>query len=171
LPDAPRALALRRATPEDVDAVHALLAAAGEHLARRGWTNWLPPYARDRLAADVVEREMWMAHDDEGALVATFTLAPSPPIPYEPPPWPEPALPARYLNRLAVDPAQHGRGLGAWCLGEIDRIARESGAAAVRCDVLAANASLCAFYERHGYVRHGERSRRGWTFACCEGVL
>ena len=121
------------------------------------------------------ERDVYVVHDDVvdegGALVATFTLAPTPARPYEPEPWPERGLPALYLNRLAVDPRRQGTGIGGWCLTRVEALAREVGAAAVRCDVLAANVALRAFYERNGYVASGERAHSGWTFACYELTL
>lgn len=159
---------LRLATADDAGALHALLAAAGRHLLAQGFDNWTPPYPADRFAADVargVVHGAWL----DGAAVATFTLAPDPPRPYEPHiRWQAPDAPARYLNRLAIDPARQRAGLGRWCLAAIDALAREAGAVAVRCDVLAANAGVRAFYERHGYAYRGERAHAGRTFASYE---
>jgi GNAT superfamily N-acetyltransferase len=171
----PTDLRARRAGEGDVDGVHALLAAAGRSLARQGFGNWDPPYPIERLRADVRERDVYVVHDhviDEGgAPVATFTLAPIPTRPYEPEPWLERGVLALYLNRLAVDPLLQGRGVGGWCLARVEALAREAGAAAVRCDVLAANVALRASYERRGYVARGERAHSGWTFACYELTL
>jgi len=83
-------------------------------------------------------------------------------------PWPVGGLAALYLNRLAVHPGRQGKGLGSWCLAPIAEHCRATGFAAVRCDVLAANADLCAFYERHGYVERGRRSRSAFEFASYE---
>lgn len=162
---------LRRAVRADAPAVQALLAAAGEALARQGFANWLPPYPLERLARDVDERDVYVVHSADAEVAATFTLAPTAARPYQPAPWPDADLPAQYLNRLAVAPALQGRGLGSWCLREIERLARAAGARAIRCDVLAANAVLRRFYERHGYVARGKRSHSGWTFACYERLL
>lgn len=160
-------LHLRRASPDDAGTVHALLAAAGRALAEQGFRNWDPPYPLERVARDVAEREVWLAERGERA-VATYTLAPAPVRPYVPAPWRDVAAPALYLNRLAVDPSLQGQGFGAACLAAIDVRAAALGARAIRCDVLAANARLCACYERHGYERRGERAHSGWTFACYE---
>jgi len=150
--------------------VHALLAAAGRHLARQGFRNWDPPYSIERLRADLRERDVYVVRDGDD-LVATFTLAPEPARPYAPEPWSARGVKALYLNRLAVDPARQGQALGGWCLSLVAARAREAGAAAVRCDVLTANEALRAFYERRGYVARGERSHSGWTFTVYELVL
>lgn len=166
--------AVARACAAEVDAVHALLAAAGTRLAERGFRNWLPHYPRERVAADVADGVVFLVRDpgDRAArLRAVFTLRAAPVRPYLPPPWPEPDAPARYLNRIAVHPGAQGRGLGAWCLAWAVARAEAEGARALRCDVLAANAGLRAFYERAGFVARGTRTHSGWTFACYERAL
>ena len=165
------AFLLRRAAADDVPALHALLVAAGRHLAAQGFTNWDPPYPIERLAADVARRVVHGAWDG-GEAVATFTLAPVPPRPYEPHiRWLDPDAPAQYLNRLAIHPSRQRAGLGRWCLAAIDAMARDEGAVAVRCDVLFANRGVRDFYERHGYEFRGERAHGGRMFASYERVL
>ena len=161
----------RRAGVRDADDVARLLAAAGARLAAEGFRNWDPPYAVERVRRDAAEREVWLVREDDDSAVATYTLATAPARPYDPAPWPDPTLPAVYLNRLAVDPARQGTGLGAWCLAAIDARAAALGARAVRCDVLRENGALRRFYERRGYVAHGERAHSGWTFVCYERRL
>jgi ribosomal protein S18 acetylase RimI-like enzyme len=164
-------LALRRAGPIDVAVVHALLAAAGEALRARGFGNWTPPYPAERIAVDVVTRDVWLAETGDGEPVATFMLGAEPHRAYAAMAWARPDAPARYVNRVAVHPAHEGRGIGGWCLAEAARLAREGGAAALRCDVLRENARLCRFYERNGFVARGTREHSGWTFTCYEREL
>jgi GNAT superfamily N-acetyltransferase len=160
----------RRAGLDDVDTVARLLAAAGARLAADGFRNWDPPYPADRVRHDVEAREVWVVIEDD-VPVATYTLARAPSRPYEPPPWPDPGMEGLYLNRLAVDPARQGSGVGGWCLAEVDARAAALDVRAVRCDVLRENAALRQFYERRGYVAHGERAHSGWTFVCYEKRL
>lgn len=75
---------------------------------------------------------------------------------------------ARYLNRLAVDPARTGQGIGRWCLAHLAESCARHGVTAIRCDVLAANAPLRRFYERAGYALRGTRTHSGWEFVCYE---
>jgi ribosomal protein S18 acetylase RimI-like enzyme len=166
---------LRRATPADAAGVHALLVAAGRDLATRGFLNWSTPYPREKLDADVVSREVYVAFADDDARqrrpAATFTLGATPARADAPTHWLVPHAPARYLNRLAVDPALQGRGLGGWCLERIEEIAHAAGASAVRCEVLRANSVVRRLYERHGYEERGEWHRPDWTFTCYERML
>lgn len=166
----PPAPVLRRARAEDAAPLHALIAAAGRHLLAQGFDNWTPPYPLERFVADVAAGTVYGAWDDAGP-VATFTLAPAPPRPYEDMRlWAEPDAPACYLNRLAIDPARQRAGLGRWCLARVDDLARDAGARAVRCDVLFANAGVRGFYERSGYALRGERVHGGRRFATYERV-
>jgi len=158
------------ATPADVDAVHALLAAAGERLSKRGYPNWLPAYPRARVAENVDDGIVWGVRS-AGELVATYTLRPLATHPYRNIDWHDPDARARYLNRLAVDPKHQGRGIGRWCLEQVELECRRDGATAVRCDVLQANVPLRRFYERHGYEARGERFHSGWHFTVYERVL
>jgi len=164
------ALALRRAGTADAARVTALLAAAGAALVTQGFRNWERAYPLELVLRDIERRAVFLGIDGDDA-VATFTLGHAPVIPYVPPPWPDAALAAVYLNRMAVLPARQETGVGGWCLAEIDREARALGAAAVRCDVLADNHRACRFYERAGYVSWGTREHSGWTFRCCERRL
>lgn len=164
----------RRAAEHEAEQVARLLAAAGRCLAAQGFDNWDPPYPLDRVQADVAAGRVWIVRDADGAvdtIRATYTLAAESPRPYDPAPWPDPSRSARYLNRLAVDPARQGSGVGAWCLARIAEETRAQGADAVRCDVLARNERVRRFYERHGYVACGTRSHGGRTFASYECVV
>jgi ribosomal protein S18 acetylase RimI-like enzyme len=163
-----------RARADDTDAVHALLAAAGRHLAARGFRNWEPPYPRERVATDVAEGVVFVVRGPgpgAGGPLATYALRGAPGRPYVPAPWADPAAPACYLSRLAVTPDAQGQGVGAWCLRRVAAQAVAAGARAVRCDVLAANAGLRSFYERAGYRARGTRVHSGWEFACYERLL
>ena len=166
-------LVVRRATPDEAPLVHALLTRCGQHLAEtRGLTNWLPPYPLERVREECTPgaspRSVWTVWDG-GRLVATFTLAHEPPVVHDVTvAWSDPAAPALYVNRLAVEPARQGHGIGEWCTAEIERRAVAEGCRVVRLDALASNASLVAFYHRRGYVERGRRTGSGREFICFE---
>lgn len=160
------------ATADDIDAVHALLARAGQGLAVLGYKNWIPAYPRERLVDSVEHGALWTVRDTTtGDLVATYTLRTAPPHPYEGIAWGAPDDNARYLGRLAVDPERQGAGIGRWCLAHIAGECTQRGASSVRCDVLSANQKLRRIYERAGYVARGEREHSGWRFAVYELML
>jgi GNAT superfamily N-acetyltransferase len=165
-----RGLTLRRATVDDASRLHELVVAAGLAMAEQGFRNWLSPVTAERFVEDIGTREVYVV-SDRGLAVGTFTLAATARRPYSPEPWLDPGAPALYLSRLAVDPPLQGGGIGGWCLGRIERLARERGARAVRCDVLTANTRLCRLYERFGYEQRGERAHSGWDFTCYERLI
>jgi GNAT superfamily N-acetyltransferase len=160
----------RRANARDDEAVRALLAAVGDELARQGFLNWMPAWSLERVRTVLATRDVYVVHDGT-ELVASYVLGSTPVTPYTTPPWPTPRLTALYLNRLAVAPPLQRRGVGSWCLGDIDERARAAGALAIRCDVLETNAALHAFYQRHGYVPRGQRSHSGWAFISYEKLI
>jgi len=160
-------LGLRRATVADAPRLQEIVAAAGRALAEQGFSNWLPPEVTERFVEAIATREVFVLDIGVNS-VATFTLGSTARRPYLPEPWRDPSAPALYLNRLAVDPALQGGGIGRRCLEEIERLARERGAQAIRCDVLTANARLRRLYEGLGYEARGERSHGGWDFTCYE---
>ena len=179
---------MRRATVADAARLHEIVAAAGRALADEGFRNWLSPDPVERIAEDIGTREVYvvsapgtprlgarLAQFDAAGWgqtpLATFTLGPTARRPYSPEPWVDPSAPAFYLNRLAVDPRLQGAGIGSWCLQRIERLPRDRGVQAVRCDVLTANTRLCRLYERVGYEARGARSHSGWQFTCYERVI
>lgn len=167
-----RRFEVRPATARDQEAIYTLLAEAGARLAADGYFNWTPPYPRERIAADLAGGVMHLVFSPEGnsrdAPLATYTLRAEPVHSYRPPPWPRPSLRAWYLNRLAVSVAAQGNGVGSWCLEHLRRAATAAKIQAIRCDVLADNRALCAFYGRAGYQACGRRAHSGWEFGCYE---
>jgi ribosomal-protein-alanine N-acetyltransferase len=59
------------------------------------------------------------------------------------------------LYSIALDPTEHGRGLGRFLLGASERAAKAHGASFMRLEVRTDNASAIALYEKNGYRRFG----------------
>lgn len=59
------------------------------------------------------------------------------------------------LYSLALDPAEHGRGLGRFLLRSSENAARAHGAAFMRLEVRTDNAGAIALYEKNGYRLFG----------------
>jgi GNAT superfamily N-acetyltransferase len=142
-----------RIGPADVERAHAILLACGRAMAARGLPNWDPPYPLETMRAECTSRAVYLVRED-GADVATFTVAPEPLRPYPDEVF-DAARSALYLNRLAVVPERWGGGLGRWCMADIEARARAAGAALVRFDAFADNPGLREFYRRLGYVERG----------------
>ena len=165
-------LIFEKITPEGADAVHELLTLCGRDLAtRHGFRNWDPPAPLHVIRQDALEREVYLFRS-AGATIATITLGRTASIPYgeDVPRFSGPS-PAVYVNRLAVHPSVQGHGYGRFCMRFAEERARDMGAKAVRCDVLADNARLRAFYEELGYLVMGGRDHSGWHFVCYEKEL
>ncbi len=175
---APDHVRIERARPEQADAILALLAACGRHMTARGLRNWDPPPAtvasiRAEIQAEVVLAALAPGGEVVGAVtvraLATHDYAPD--VADGRVTWGAPAAAARYMNRLAVDPARQGTGLGAQLMAAAEAGARAAGAAALRFDVLAANPDLISWYERRGCAVRGRRRHSGLAFAVMEKLL
>jgi ribosomal protein S18 acetylase RimI-like enzyme len=155
----------------DVMPVQMLLAVCGRHMSQaHGFDNWRAPYPLERLRADARERAVY-AVEEQGTMVATFTLGDRPVHPYDEAIWQRPGEPAVYVNRLAVLPAEQGRGLGRWCMRWIMGKAAKAGRLAVRLDVLEANTRLREFYRALGFAERGRREHSGYAFVCMERLI
>ncbi len=173
-----RPVSTRRAAPEQAEAIHALLVACGRHMTEQGVRNWDPPPATPAsIRAEIVGEIVLVAFEPTSALGGTAPVRSTPTHGYEPDvtegrvAWGLPAAPARYLNRLAVQPAWQGTGLGARLLAAAEVEARAVGAAALRFDVLAANEPVIRWYERRGCSVRGRRRHSGLDFVVMEKLL
>lgn len=158
----------RRLGPGEVEVAHAIVAACGRALAERGFRNWDPPVAVERMRADASDGEVWLV--DDGAPVATYTLTERPPKPW-PPAIFDPRLRALYVNRLAVVPARWRGGVGAACMRDIEALARARGIDRVRLDVFRDNPTVRRFYERLGYAVAGDWDGGDVPLTCLEKEL
>lgn len=162
--------------PDDIDDLYALIVACGEDMWRRlGLDHWKPPITIEMFREYARAKEVFAVEDD-GELVATFTIGFEAPEPYPPSSWADKAHRAIYLNKLAVTPGLQRRGLGRWCMEEIERLAAARGCQAVRFDALTRNVSLLGFYDHLGYRRCGDmfvldEIGRGWDILLYEKVL
>ena len=60
------------------------------------------------------------------------------------------------FQKLATSPDFAGKGVGTFCLGEIERLATEEGCKEVICEVYDKSEHAKAFYEHKGYLVYGE---------------
>jgi GNAT superfamily N-acetyltransferase len=163
-------IAVRRVGPDEVAPLHEIVRACGADLAARlGLHHWDPPLPLEELREHARTREVYAVLDGS-RLVGTFTvgLEAIPRYPREIFSAVEPAL---YLNRLAVLPSMQGRGLGRACMAEVESLARDRGARAVRFDAVAAYTGLRAFYRRLGYAERGPFRLGELPVECFEKLL
>ncbi|MEZ0260827.1 MAG: GNAT family N-acetyltransferase [Alphaproteobacteria bacterium] len=89
--------------------------------------------------------------EEEGRLLASFTLD-TIVADYCKPEWfTHPADPAFYLRSLSVRVDAQGRGVGRAAMAEAENLARKRGMKALRCDAYEGAASAGGFYEKCGF--------------------
>ena len=128
-------MTVRAASPDDLDAIHALEVAAfpGDRLSRRSLRGFLRAAHRPLFVAKFSEKLAGYA------LIALRKGGRS----------------AR-LYSLAVDPGHGRRGVGRALLQACERYARAHGRSALRLEVRYDNASAIALYEKMGYRQFGQ---------------
>jgi ribosomal protein S18 acetylase RimI-like enzyme len=144
-------LTIRRATRDDVEAVHALVTDAARWLAERGSDQWQYSVERHRLAIEraIGRGELWVVDDDAGATIATITLNEY----ADPDFWianddPDDAL---YVHRMAVAREASGQEIGSAMLDWAARQAVDTGRKWLRLDAWATNTALHDYYRRRGF--------------------
>jgi ribosomal protein S18 acetylase RimI-like enzyme len=144
-------LSIRRATPEDIPALHGLIERAyrGES-ARSGWTHEADLLGGQRtdpesLAAIVADQDqVILIAESKGKLQGCVQLSR------------EDGTTA-YLGLLTVDPAIQAGGLGKRLLIHSEDFVRENWQSqAMEMTVIKQRDELIAYYERRGYAQTGE---------------
>ena len=158
-------LTVRRAGPEDVETVAALLEDAAAWILARGIRQWPARFPRRFVAAAIRDHEVYLALDGPQA-VGTFTIQWA-----DEPVWGRRPDDAGYVHRLAVRRDRAGQGLGRWLLARAEERIRAAGRRYLRLDCMAANAGLRRYYESAGFVGRGEVAIGAWLAARYERDL
>ena len=143
-------LDVRRAGPEDVDELVAILSECARWLLERGIEQWPDPFPRERVAALTARGEFHLARLGCEP-VATVALLWS-----DPTFWGERPPDAGYVHALAVRRAHADRGLGARLLDWAEREVAAAEREFLRLDCRTENAALRRYYESVGFERRGE---------------
>src|SRR5437763_12654056 len=160
----------RRVAAEEIEPLHAIVAACGLDLSQRfGFSHWVPPWPLDRMRQEARERSVF-AIEEAGVAIGTFTVGPTSLGDYRETMWrgPEPAL---YLNRLAVRPELQGRGVGRFGMACVEDEARRGGFRSIRFDAIAQHTLLLEFYRALGYAERGPAINHRLDVICFERAL
>jgi GNAT superfamily N-acetyltransferase len=139
---------IRRARPDEIEAVLAVLADAAAWLQTQGVEQWPDRFPTDWVMPAIGAGETWLA-EREGQIVGSLVVQ-----------WDDALFwdgypsDAGYLHRLAV--RRHGGGLGARLLLWAEDHAAAEGKTYLRLDCVASNESLRAYYERAAYQYVGD---------------
>jgi GNAT superfamily N-acetyltransferase len=108
---------------------------------------------------------------DNDKYVATFTAAIKPLEYYNDKLWKYPAQPAIYVSHLAVLPKFQHKGIGTWCMDQIEELALKRGCTAVRLDAFEKYRELLEFYDNLGYQRRKVVEFSGCRLVCMEKII
>ena len=155
-------LEFRPATPDDLDALVALYAAAAQDMRDHGIDQWDEYYPdREILSEDVESGDMTLGLLD-GEPVCAYVVNREYDPEYELGAWDHTEGDFCVLHRLCVNPAMQGRGLARQAMAHMEKNALDKGFDSVRLDVFSQNLHAQRLYERLGYRRTGEvRFRKG----------
>ena len=67
------------------------------------------------------------------------------------------------FRKLATSPEFAGRGIGTLCLDEIERLAKESGAKEIICEVYDKSEHAVTFYKKKGFFEYGTADTLKYT--------
>ena len=138
---------IRRARPDELEDVgRATVAAYASYLDESGESDYVT-HLRDAARRDR-EAELWVAVDDDGALLGSVTSCP------EGSPWRELSQPGEgEFRMLAVDPAAQGRGVGRALVTHVVDGFRAQGAGAVVICSMSTMVTAHRVYGRLGFER------------------
>ena len=149
------------AEPSDAPALAALHTAAARNLtARHGTGPWTSKSSEKGVLFAMRMRNsvVFVARHDE-EIIATLHLGKKKPWAIDSSYF-APCQKPLYLVSMAVAPAWQRRGVGRGCLKEVERIAKEWPADAIRLDAYDAKAGAGSFYARCGYTEVGRATYR-----------
>lgn len=164
-------LEFRPATPDDLDALVALYAAAAQDMRDHGIDQWDEYYPdREILSEDVESGNMVLGLLD-GALACAYVVNRDYDPEYASGAWAHAQGRFCVLHRLCVNPAMQGKGLARQAMARMEKTAREQGFDSVRLDVFSQNLHAQRLYEGLGYRRTGEVRFRKGSFYLMEKAL
>lgn len=162
-------LTYRAAVPTDAPEIDRIRCAAGAEVTERlGPGHWSILSNVARVRRSIRTRSIYLAFNEAGEAVATFTVGTNAPGFWPRSRWREPHEPALGVFDLAVQPEFQRRGIGTWVMRTIEDLAREQGLRYVRLDAYEQNPRSIAFYRKLGYDERSRVTIRGVPLICFE---
>jgi len=162
---------LLRIGPGEIKPVYEILKLCGQDMkSKLGLTHWYPPYPIRLFRKDAEERSVYTV-TEEDQIIATFTIDTRPLEYYYPTLWRYPEHKAMYVSHLSVLPKLQGKGIGSWCMNEIENLAIDLSCRAVRLDAYEKYEQLLQFYDKLGYKRRKIVKFQGLNLVCFEKII
>lgn len=154
------------ATPDDIDAIHALRRSLEDWMAANGTVQWpqgsLP---HERIARQVAAGEWYVVRDAAG-LVGTLRL-----LWTDPDFWGADQTPAVYVHGLMVDRRHTGEGVGTALLDWARQRGVDAGVDMLRLDCRTTNPVLYDYYGAYGLTVVGQKDFADFSCALLEVSL
>lgn len=163
---------LRKARPQDLDQIWALVGRAVAHMNALGNPQWGEDYpTADFYREDIRRGELYAAFVD-GTLAGAACINTDEAPEYAAVPWTT-TPPAVVIHRMAVDPACQRTGVGRALFRFAEEEARRRGLSAMRIDTYSLNRRMQALIRSQGFVQVGEIHLHGrpLTYPCFEKNL
>lgn len=145
----------RKATPEDMPAIHELVTAAVVHLQAHGNMQWDERYPLDPdFLPDIASGTQYIGFED-GRPAVIYALNQDHDAQYNAVTWPHEGEPWTVLHRFIVHPDFQGQGIAKATLAYLIRQLREEGVRCIRLDTYRENAASQGLYHRFGFVDVG----------------
>lgn len=163
---------IRKAVPEDLDAIGGILAETKRAMVEQGNPQWDGDYPNESTYAEDIRDGSLFVAECAGQVVGMAAFAEEGSEEYRTAAWTTPA-PALTVHRLAVLPAFRNRGIAAMLMSEAESYARGHGYRSIRLDTFEKNKTAQAFFTRLGYARCGEmyRERFAEPYPCFEKAI
>ena len=162
---------LKKIDGDAIIPLHKILTACGKSMYEKfGLEHWHPYMGIEAFKKFIEEKELYGIYQN-GIAVATFNLSIKSRDYYYDELWLSPDEQASYLGQLAIDPIFQGKGLGKWCMHQVENIAANKGSKAIRFDALSSHPWLKIFYEKLGYLPRGIVKPKQWDLLCFEKIL
>lgn len=161
----------RKVNTELLRHVLMLLSEASKNLSEKGvkqWDYWSnPPQDKIDWVTDGVEKgEFYFVENETNEVMAMFRLQEQD-LTY----WGEQDREARYIHSLVVRPQFAGQKLGEQIVERIAQQVLEEEVKLLRLDCEARNPQLCAYYEKQGFKKVGEKGLPITTYNLYEREL
>lgn len=164
-------LELKKADAEMIAPLHAILVACGENMYEQFQLSHWHPFLNLKTFRKMMSHQMLYGVYQNNIPVATFNVSTKPRDYYFPELWGHPHDKALYLGHLGIDPALQAKGVGKWCMAQVENIAREHHCKAVRFDALNIHPWLKTFYEKLGYTKREIVTPGEWDLVCFEKII
>jgi GNAT superfamily N-acetyltransferase len=162
---------LKKIDGDEIEKFHQILTSCGQFMSEKlGLKHWHPFMDLNTFQLLMQNKDLYGIYQNDIA-IATFNLSFVSRDYYYDALWSKHNVKAIYLGQLAINPTLQGKGLGKWCMQQIEEISKSSDVKSIRFDALNAHPWLKNFYLKLGYQTRGLVNPKGWDLMCFEKNL